>query len=137
MPAIDECEPQVVNALRKAGWVVADKPYLLRVAEERNIYVDLRFRQLIDSQQMMIVEVKCFPAIRSLLDEFYRAFGQYLFYRTVIKLKQQDTRIYLSVPLSVYENLFGRLSVCTVIEDFDIKLIVIDMQKQEVVQWRH
>ncbi len=33
MPALDSCHPQVVNALRKAGWDVNDKPLYLRVNE--------------------------------------------------------------------------------------------------------
>lgn len=81
MPALDQCEPQVIRALQKAGWVVTHQPLQIRVSRNEAVYADLRLIQPAVKQTIIIVEVKCFAGKRSLLDEFYHAVGQYIVYR--------------------------------------------------------
>jgi hypothetical protein len=45
MPALDHCQPAVVRALEKAGWLVIDQPLTIRnVIGRRHIYADLRLK---------------------------------------------------------------------------------------------
>jgi hypothetical protein len=92
MPALDSCEAAIVHALEKEGWQVLDKPYPIRViVDNRVIFADIRLQQQTNQQQIIVVEVKCFPNNRSALDEFYRAIGQYQVYRNGLQLTQNDT----------------------------------------------
>ena len=137
MPAIDECEPQVIRALHKAGWLVTDNPLHIHVAKRETIFIDLRLEHIPDATSIIVIEVKCFSSTRTILDEFYQAIGQYLFYRSVLKLLHFNVPLYLSVPKQVYDDFFNRVTVQDVINDAKIKLIVIDIEKEEVVSWLH
>ncbi|MCA0456765.1 MAG: XisH protein [Chloroflexi bacterium] len=135
MPVLDSCHQQVVNALRKASWNVTDKPVFLR-ADGLTIFADIQ-AQLVNGniQQIIIVEVKCFADERSDQDELYRAVGQYMLYRSILQLKAPHLPLYLAVPNLVYERLFRKAIVQNMITGNGIKLIVIDIEREEIVQW--
>lgn len=135
MPAIDQCEPQVIRALQKQGWIVTRRPFAIRLGKGESIYADLRLVSAQDQRVIIVVEVKCFSEKRSILDEFYHAVGQYLFYRDVLVLKNINTPIYLSVPLNIYDTFFNRETVKTVVQNAQIKVIVVDLENEEVVSW--
>jgi hypothetical protein len=64
MPAIDDCEPQMIRALEKSGWRVIDHPLTLRNVLGRNhVYADLRLEQIVTGQQIIVVEVNAFPTL--------------------------------------------------------------------------
>lgn len=135
MPAIDQCEPQVIRAFQKAGWVVTDQPYFIRVGEEEAIFADLRLEHLQEKQPIIVVEVKCFARKSAMIDEFYHAVGQYVFYRNALQLRGLLTEIYLSVPADVYMSFFMRQTIQSVINDVKIKVVVVDIDKEEIVSW--
>jgi hypothetical protein len=74
--AIDACEPQVIRALEKEGWQILAKPYLI-VTLVRNLYADLSLQKFQNgsSEQIIVLEVKCFTNPGSDLTEFYTAVG--------------------------------------------------------------
>lgn len=82
MPALDKCEPQVLNAFRKDGWSVASKPFVLPT-HDRNVYADFSLQRGTNgtSEQIIVVEVKCFTNPEQDFAELYGAVGQYQFYR--------------------------------------------------------
>ncbi len=135
MPAIDSCEPQIIRALQKAGWDVIDKTLPIQLEPKRVVYADLRLQHTRDGQQIIVVEIKCFLATRPLLDEFYHAVGQYLFYRDALTLRDIHIPIYLAIPAKIHQTLFQRLSVHTTVRNAKIKLIVVDLVTEEVVSW--
>ena len=79
MPAQDACEPQIIRALEKAGWQMIARTVPIYLEHKRVVYADLSLQR--ERQQIIVVEVKCFSEKRPLLDQFYHAVGQYLFYR--------------------------------------------------------
>lgn len=135
MPAIDRCQPQVVRALRKAGWIVGEKP--IYVDDETPIYIDLEARrpdgETSDSPDHIYIEVKCFPSLGS-APELYNAAGQYVFYRTILAQNQLDIPLFLAVPLSTYQLAFTS-SVKRTMEDNQIQLIIIDLESEEIAAW--
>lgn len=137
MPAIDQCEEQVINALETAGWVVTHQPFAIRVDKSRAgyVYADLRLRQANNDQTIIIVEVKCFSSTRTQLDEFYQAVGQYVSYRNALQVNGIISPVYLSVPKAVYQSFFQIPLIEAVVQDTQIKLVVIDLEKEEVIQW--
>jgi hypothetical protein len=135
MPILDNCHEQVANALRKASWVVADSPVFLR-ADGLTFFIDIQAQQVNGSiQQIIVVEVKCFLDERFDQDELYRAIGQYLLYRSVLQIRAVQLPLYLAVPSLVYERLFRKAVVQQVITDSKIKLIVVDIEHEEIIQW--
>lgn len=133
--AYDSCHQQIVNALIKAGWEIdAQSPYF-RLPD---IFVnpDIRAVQRNGSvEQIIIVEVKCFSNSYNDLDELYRAIGQYLIYRCVLKIKKLNYKLYLAIPLPVYDRLFQRDPVRKTIKEAQIKMLVVDIVREEMVQW--
>ena len=137
MPAIDRCEEQVVRALEKSGWLITHQPFAIRINKSRAgyVYADLRLRQKTNNQMIIVVEVKCFDSTRTQLDEFYQAVGQYVSYRNALTINDIHLPVYLSVPLSVYTTFFQIPLIVTVINDVGIKLVVVDLEKEEIIQW--
>jgi hypothetical protein len=110
MPALDSCHMQIVHALEKAGWQVAPNQLGLTTAMSE-LFVDIvaRRRVEIGDQEMIVVEIKCFPPGSANTTELYTAIGQYLVYRELLIANNFDSPLYLAVPSSIYETVFKRL----------------------------
>ena len=133
MPATDQCEPQVINALQKEGWEVETRSYPL-VAEDAIYYADLRLKSA-NNQRMIVVEVKCFPDSTTLVEALYRAVGQYLLYENILARNEPGATIYLSIPNHVYTQIRARESLLSLIKRAKIKLIVVSIETETVEQW--
>lgn len=135
MPALDSCHQQIVNALRKAGWKIRDEPYYL-LFEDFSVFPDIRASQTNGSiEEIVIVEVKCFLDEKSYLDELYRAIGQYLIYRNVLRLGGISAKLYLAIPHTVYDRIFLTKATAATISDVKIRLLLVDIDREEIVQW--
>jgi hypothetical protein len=138
MPAIDQCEPQIIRALQKQGWIITHQPYPIRIEKSRtrsHVYADLRLENLQSQQSAIIIEIKCFPENRSLMDEIQQAVGQYIIYRNALKLNKVVMPVYLAVPQTIYESFFRKPLMQGVIEDTQLKIVVIDLDNEEVISW--
>ena len=135
MPIRDVCHNQVMNALRKASWIVDESQVFLR-ADGLTFFADIQAQHSNGSvQQIIIVEVKCFADERFDQDELYRAIGQYLIYRSVLQSRTLQIPLYLAIPHLVYERLFGKSIVQSVIKTNQIKLVIVDIELEEITQW--
>ncbi|MEO8609925.1 MAG: element excision factor XisH family protein [Chloroflexota bacterium] len=133
--ALDSCHQQVVNALEKAGWNVEKSAYVIELDRIR-VFPDIRARQINGQvDEILVVEVKCFPHEENYQDELYRAIGQYLIYRTIMEMKAVPAKIYMAIPVFVYNRLFQRQVVAKTIQETKIRLIVVDIDREEIVQW--
>ncbi|MDX2075270.1 MAG: element excision factor XisH family protein [bacterium] len=136
MPAIDICQPQVIRALEKDGWNVQQSPFHL-ADERRSIFVDALMIKGINGtrQQLLLTEIKCFSQINSMTHDLYSAIGQYLIYRALLQKTQNSIPLYLVVPLFAYETIFDN-AVMRVISETAINLIVVNLDMEEIVQWK-
>jgi hypothetical protein len=134
MPAIDSCEPQMMRALQKLGWSVQDRPYFMR-AGTLTFFADLRLYKGSNGTgaRIIIIEVKC--NLDNSQDELYRAVGQYIFYRMALRLKKLDFTIYIALPDDVYRELIANKVIASVFEEMGMKLVVINLKREEVVEW--
>ena len=130
MPALDDCQPQIVHALQNAGWAVSPKPKRLIVGR-RVSYVDL---VAVQGSRQIYVEVKCFGDPDS-SHEQYVAVGQYLLYRAMLQSLEDSTPLYLTIPGTIYETGIDRI-LRSVLEDHQIKLLVVDMEMETILQWK-
>lgn len=133
---IDNCEPEVISAFQKDGWKVDSKPHAIRTPA-RSVYADLRLRRGANgrSEQIIILEVKCFSDPKYDLQELYTAVGQYLFYQTALQRLQDFQPLYLVIPAEAFARFEQDVVVMTLFRSVGIKLVIIDIKREEVVRW--
>lgn len=135
MPRLDDCHPQVVRALEKDGWLIDQEPFVLHV-DERLCFVDFSMKRGINgtSQQIMLIEVTCFPDRNRITPDLYGAIGQYLIYRAMVIESERSIPLYLSVPHDVFTEHFDKV-VMRAVNDHDIKLVIINLDEERVERW--
>ena len=138
MPAKDIYHNAVKSALIKDGWRITADPYRI-LYEDAELYADLAAERPIAAQrdgQKIVVEIKSFVG-RSLMYDFHSALGQYMVYRRFIELTEPVYQLYLSIDDITYENFFQRKSIQAVVEANNVLLIVVDIDKEIIVQWKN
>jgi hypothetical protein len=133
MPAIDACEPQVIRAFEKAGWVVIQRPLTIRLSSKRRVFADLVMEQ--QAQQIIVVEVKCFSSGEKVLDQLYHAIGQYMVYQAGLDRIGYDHPLYLILPFPVYTKLAPLEPIQTTLSRAKIRIIVVDLEREEITSW--
>jgi hypothetical protein len=125
----DTCHHDVAAALRREGWQVENETR--RRYKKRVVNLDLRaFRE----DRRVFIEVKCFPDL-AIPDEQYTAIGQYVLYRTFLRLAKIPHPLYLAVPSTIYETRFDAV-LLEVIREYQIKLLVFDPTGERNLQWK-
>lgn len=69
--------------------------------------------------------------------DFHSALGQYIVYRQLIELTEPDYKLYLAIDDITYENFFQRKSIQTIVQANNLLLLVVDIQKEIIVQWKN
>ncbi len=139
MAAKDKIHTQVKNALIKDGWDITDDPYILEFDIETKIFIDLGAERVIAAQrnqEKIAVEIKTFGGY-SPIHEMQAAMGQYLMYFSFLNKVEPDRILYMAITDVVYNHLFQRDAFQLLIEQYHIKLIVVDIDKMEVTQWKN
>jgi hypothetical protein len=136
MPAKDIYHNEVKNALLKDGWTITADPYFIKY-EDAELYADLAAEKPIAAQrqgQKIVVEIKSFVG-RSLMYDFHGALGQYMVYRNLIQLTEPEYKLYLAIDDLVYKNFFQRKSIQLITKENKLLLMVVEMEKEEIMQW--
>jgi XisH protein len=132
----DRFHEAVKHALEKEGWKITHDPLPLNIGSLR-LEVDLGAEKLIAAQKgnrKIAVEVKSFLRTSKITD-FYQAFGQFFPYKVALQRLEPDRTIYLAVPDSVYEELFGEILIQDLLEQYPIKLIVYTPDQEIIQSW--
>ncbi len=135
MPAFDACHDQVTRSLEKDGWRVTHTPYRLALPP-RFGYVDLRLSRGANGQRenIMLVEIKCFPNEDSTTRDLYTAIGQYLVYRAMMETLDLSEALFLAVPETIFAVIFDQ-PVMQVIKQSQIRMVIVDLAAERIVQW--
>lgn len=137
MSAKDAYHDIVRSALEKEGWRITDDPLILTFTPKRQLKIDLGAERLIGAErgnERIAVEVKTFLA-PSTISEFHTALGQFLNYRLALKLKQPDRQLFLAVPKEVYQTFFMEEFAQLSMAEYSLKLMIFDIENQEISQW--
>jgi hypothetical protein len=137
MPALDIYHNAVKNALIGEGWAITHDPLHLRWGR-KDMYVDLGAKRLILAErevQKIAVEVKSFIS-DSEMQAFRDAIGQFAIYRSVLRRTYPEYALFLAVRDVTYHALFEEPIGQLMIEDENLKLIVFDAEKEEILQWK-
>lgn len=132
MPAIDDCQSQIIRALEKVGWMVSPKPYILRLNRKHRLHIDIEAQN--DDEHIIVIEVKCFHDSKSETVDLYQAIGQYIIYRNLLKQQNIELDLFLAVPSHAYDGVFERMGKSAIIEN-DVKMIIVDIENEEILEW--
>jgi len=137
MSAKDIFHGAVRLALEKDSWKITHDPLSITV-DGIEFYIDLGAERLLAAEkegQKIAVEVKSFIG-KSEVSEFHTALGQTLNYRSALRRKERDRLLYLAVPYEVYREFFLIQFIQEVIAEHQLKLLVFEPSKQEIILWK-
>ena len=137
MPALDIYHNAAKQALIKDGWTITHDPLHLRWGR-KDMCVDLGAKRLIIAEreeQKIAVEVKSFLGV-SEMQAFRDAVGKFAIYRAVLRRTYPDFILYLAIRDVVYSSFFEEPIGQILIEDENLKLVVFDAEKEEILQWK-
>jgi hypothetical protein len=136
MIAIDVCEPQVLRALEKEDWRILKKPHPIHIGG-KYIFADISLQRSTNgkSETIIVLEVKCFTNPDNDLQEFYKAIGQYQFYRQALQIYQSAYPVYLALPDVAYAPLIRQPTVSALFNEVGVKLIIVNLQDERITQW--
>lgn len=127
----------VKNGLIQEGWTITDDPYSLPLTKKK-LAIDLGAEKWIvaeNGHRKIAVEVKSFTN-PSYINEFHHAFGQWEFYKYLLGEQEADRTLYLAIPKDVYNDLMLEPKVQAFIEKFQVSLIIFDIEKSIISQWK-
>ncbi len=136
MSAKDKFHDIVKSALQKDGWVITDDPLYISFGGVQ-MYIDLGAERLIAAEkegEKIAVEIKSFLS-PSAISDFHIAFGQFLNYRTVLREKDPQRILYLAVNEEIYNDFFLLPFPQLQIQEYKVKLIIYDVENEEIVRW--
>ena len=84
--------------------------------------------------QKIIVEVKSFVG-RSTIQDFKSALGQYILYKQLLDETTSEYKLYLAVSETTYAFDFQRKVIQFMIQRNQIPLIVVNLDREEIIQW--
>lgn len=126
----------VKTALEKDSWTITDEFFRLAIGS-RSVYIDLGAEKIIAAEKegcKIAVEIKSFLS-PSPVQDLEQALGQYILYRDGLMRSQPDRTLYLAITEQVYLDFFQEEIAQMVVENNQLKLIVFEPEKQEIVQW--
>ncbi|MEG4318584.1 MULTISPECIES: XisH family protein [unclassified Microcoleus] len=138
MSAKDTFHNTVRSALEKDGWTITHDPLSFKLTQQVKINIDLGAEKLLSAQKgtkKIAVEIKSFVGL-SALSEFHTAVGQFLNYRVALEEQESERVLYLAVPKDIYQDFFTDSFVQTVLERYQIKVLVFHVQKEEITLWK-
>jgi len=123
-------------ALQKEQWVITDDPLRFKFGNV-NFQVDLAAEKLVAAEragEKIAVEIKSFLNPSAITD-FYSALGQFLSYRLALESIEKSRKLYLAVPVDVYETFFQYEFTQSAVQRYQVFLIVYDPADEVIVQW--
>ena len=89
---------------------------------------------LINDGQKILVEVKSFSG-RSFIRELQQAMGQYRMYVDTVELTKLDYQVHLAVSQDTYADFLSEAEIAQVIQRNQIRLIVVNLEQERIMQW--
>jgi hypothetical protein len=135
--AKDRFHHVVKAALIKAGWSITHDPLIIKVGGV-DMEIDLGAEQVLAAEragEKIAVEVKSFLVSASAISEFHKALGQFINYRTALRREEPDRVLYLAVPDLAYNSFFQLDFPASVVDENGVKLLVYDIQLEQIVRW--
>ncbi len=136
MSAKDKFHEIVKTALQKDQWIVTHDPYPLQ-AGSFNLAIDIGAEKIIAAEQKgrkIAVEIKSFRSPSRIAD-FYNALGQFISYRSALKLQDKDRQLYLGVPSDIYEEFFQTSFIQELVQENQVYLLTYNIEQEVIERW--
>jgi XisH protein len=127
----------VKDALIKDGWNITHDPFPVDYGDVQ-MQIDLGAERLLAATKdktIIAVEIKSFVR-PSAISEFHTAVGQYLNYRRALRTQEPNRILYLAVPKQTYDEFFRLRFIEEGIEEYQIYLLVYDVEERSIVKWK-
>lgn len=134
--AKDVIHDAVKNALIKDGWTIIADPFRIEY-EEFVLLADLAAERPFAAERdgrKIIVEVKSFVG-RSFVKELQQALGQYAMYLDFIELTSPEYELYLGISELAYTELFTQKAAQVVVQRHQLNVLVVNVDREEIVRW--
>ena len=83
--------------------------------------------------EKIVVEVKSFLS-PSFIYDLEQALGQYILYRNFLKITAPERQLYLAISQRIYKVNFDE-TFQIVVEENQLKLIIVDTDKEVITKW--
>ncbi|MEZ4656379.1 MAG: XisH family protein [Caldilineaceae bacterium] len=136
MSAKDLIHDAVKNALHKDGWRIIADPYVIKYGDDQ-VFVDLAAEHVIAIERAgrkIIVEIKSFAG-RSAIQDLKIAVGQYMVYLPLVAELAPEYKLYVAISQYAYLNEFQRDIVKRIIEQYQVPLLIVDIEEEQIVEW--
>lgn len=137
MAAKDIYHDSVCKILTDADWKITHNPLTIRIGDV-DLAIDLGAENLIaaeNGREKVAIEIKSFINPSGITD-FHVALGQYLNYEQALEEFEPERKLYLAIPLDVYNTLFMKRFVQAALQRRQVKLFVFDPEHGVIVQWQ-
>jgi hypothetical protein len=137
MPQRDSDHDAVRAALVADGWTITHDPSAIAFAGDR-AFIDLGAERLLAATQAdraIAVEVKPFGGL-SVIADVQQAIGQYLLYRSWLARVEPGRDLWLAASVEAAASVLARPGVRILLDDYAIRVLVVDIECEEVVEWR-
>ncbi|MBD2605176.1 XisH family protein [Scytonema hofmannii FACHB-248] len=137
MSAKDRFHVAVKQALQKELWVITADPLIIKI-EGVKFEIDLAAEKILGAEKAglkIAVEVKSFLSSSAITD-FQVALGQFLNYRLALQMSESDRTLYLAVPFDTFNTFFQERFVQEAVKFYQLKLVVYDSNKEEIIKWK-
>jgi hypothetical protein len=133
--ARDKYHKHVRNSLENDGWTITHDPYRFRYLSSKDQEVDLGAeKNLIGAakgSEKIAVEVKSFLD-DSVLQDIYKAFGQYLIYSSGLEEVEPDRTLYLAIPEEVFLRDINQNVFLTLLQKYNIKIFIFSIAEEKI-----
>ncbi|MEG3978451.1 element excision factor XisH family protein [Microcoleus sp. herbarium8] len=136
MSARDIYHDAVKSALIKDNWRSAADPYLIQ-CEDIDLTADIADARLIAAEReghKIVVNIECFVG-RSLMTDFHLAVGRYKLYQMLVEKTAPEYELYLAIDDITYNNFFRREGIDFLVRATQIKMFVVNIDEEDIVQW--
>lgn len=136
MPNRDHLHEIVKTALIKDGWEITHDPLFIGYADVR-VYVDLGAERPIAAEKegaKIAIEIKSFVG-RSAVQDFEQAIGQYIIYRGFLRASEPERVLYLAIDHKTFESIFTKIGFQLILTENQVRLIVVQMDREEIIRW--
>lgn len=124
------------QALETDGWLITQDPYPIKIGGFE-MEIDLAAENLLVAErgvEKIAVEIKSFAGLSKVYD-FHLAVGQFVDYRIALRSREPERILFIGITDEVWDSLFQLPFAQMVIDELKMKIVVVNPDKKEVVQW--
>jgi XisH protein len=127
----------VRHALEREGWRISADPLTFTFPGKVTLQIDLGAERVLALErglERIAVEVKTFVGL-SQISELHSAIGQYRNYLSALDLRDPHRRLFLAVPVTVFNTFFQLEFVRYTLQRNQVNVLVYDPETEVIVSW--